>query len=245
LTYGAFFDDTGTSPSQRIAAFAGYVAPMEEWTAFEGPWRDLLTEAKVPYFRAYDCVRCTGVFDGTPEEDCRRYYTQALNIITGRAIMGIGHAGRRQDFKDYGGFNFGGGKWFTDDPFEFSVMLGLMVLAEQFIEKWPGQTMSLVCEDGKVTDNESISRAFYTLRDHPELEAVAAVFDGPVVFRSKQHHYGLQAADVLAYELGLDLAARAGGQRMDRTGAYRPEFDRLSSHIEKHGGTLQIQTYLP
>lgn len=54
-------------------------------------------------------------------------------------------------------------------------------------------------------------------------------------FRPKEYHYGLQAADVLVYELGLDLALRNG--QFDKPP--RPEFKRLEDHAGLHGGYVE------
>ena len=55
MAFAAYFDDGGTNRSQRIGVLAGYAAQKEEWNDFDAEWDQLVSDPKVPYFKAHDC----------------------------------------------------------------------------------------------------------------------------------------------------------------------------------------------
>ncbi len=141
MTFGAFFDDTGTSPKQKIAGFAGYFAPVKEWEAFDAQWHLLLDDAKVPHFRAFDCVRRDGVFAAATGSECAKFYARALDIITGSKITGVAFAGRLSDFQTHA-FHFERSGRVARGAYQFSVMQGMLHLAERLIRAWPKEKLS-------------------------------------------------------------------------------------------------------
>lgn len=230
--FGAFFDDSGTHPASRVCLFAGYVAPQEEWERFAVEWRALLRDANVPYFRAYDCVRGDGVFAGVSEAEREGYYTRAVDIIVARSLVAIAVGGRRHDFE---GENL---DWPAANAYEYSVRYGLLTLALVIGEKWLGDRIPVICEEGKVADVRTVMEMYLDLVEHEKYgEMLRHTLAGPPSFHAKEDHLELQAADVFAYEMGRHMAQSFHNPKGEKQ---RVEGIMLQLHAAAHGGTVLL-----
>jgi hypothetical protein len=238
LTFGAFFDDNGTHGPAKVRVFAGYVGTKDEWEAFGAKWLTLLSDAGVPYFRAFDCVRGEKTFAGVPEAQRLEYYARAIGIITERSILGTAVIGKHQD--PQGGWlsRAGSDAEWHHSTYRDVVKFGLTRMVEDFEQRWPGELASVIIEQGTDMDMRLAVDAYLELKDSwpPYLR----VFEGSPVFRSKTDHLELQAADVFAYEVGREDYRRYYQQDE----APREEWALLQQHAVRNGGSLNAQVHV-
>jgi hypothetical protein len=236
LMFAAYFDDSGTHTNSRVRAFAGYAGPADEWDRFEAKWRELLEDAGVPWFRAYDCRTGTGIFAETPKADLPRYYARAIRAITEHDLLGVATLGRHQD---------GRGTWVprrASDEYQHIrsvygdvVQEGMKWLGEHFVRKWAGHRLSLVIEQGDAADEAQEWSAYLHLKQ--TWPPYSAIFEGSPTFRDKLSFPQLQAADLLAHEMAIEDVRRY----FNPTGApERREWKQLQEHAVAGGGGIQL-----
>lgn len=230
LMFAAFFDDSGTDPKSRICLFAGYAAPKAEWDVFRPKWRALLDDAGVRYFRAADCVRGFGLFEGMPEAARMEYHRRAVDIIVEHKLTGFAVAGRRQDFGD----EFG--DWPAATAYECSVRYGLLLLGLHAGNTWFPEKVAVVCEQGKPADVRAVVNVYLDLIEDEKFRYLRSVLTGPPAFHAKEDHLELQAADVFAYECAREMARWIHNPRVEEP---RTAWSMLAFHATVHGGQVQ------
>lgn len=234
--FTAYFDDSGTHPKHRIGVLAGFAAANDEWARFEVEWGTLVADPKVRYFKAHDCDKGDGKYLGVPEAARRAVYDRAFDIVCQHSLMCVAVAGRKQDFE---------GQWekyqrpeFDNTKFEISVSSTLMTLALLFETHWIKDRVALICENGKAGDNVIIANAYHKIIGRQEWAHLEGRFMGPPAFHRKEDFYGLQAADLLAYELGIEYARRTDGKDVP----VREGWLRLLEHGRRNKGALRLMT---
>jgi hypothetical protein len=75
------------------------------------------------------------------------------------------------------------------------------------------------------------------LRLKEKWEPCEQLFEGPPMFMAKEDHLGLQAADVLAYEVGREDVRRYYNPRNEEM---RPEWLALQEHSMQNGGGFHL-----
>jgi hypothetical protein len=234
--FTAYFDDSGTNPKHRVGALAGFAASIEEWSQFEAEWGQLVADPKVRYFKAHDCDKGDGLYRDVPEGKRREVYDRALQIICRHSLIPIALAGRRQDFE---------GEWakywrpgFAGSGFQMSVRSGFISLALVLGNKRINDRVALICEDGKRRDNETVTHGYHSIVGADQSCEIEGRFMGPPAFHRKEDFYGLQAADMLAYEVGIEYARRTDGKDIPP----RDGWLRLLEHGRQNGGVLRLMT---
>jgi hypothetical protein len=239
----AFFDDTGHK-GQKIRALAGYAAPEEVWGEVNAEWAQLVSDPKVRYFKAHDCVTGDGLYRNVPRDVRMEVYEKALGIICRHPLVGIAHAVSNKDFKGDSGTYFFRAHQIVG-PLDLSARLALLHLGQHVtgrplsperakaLERTYEQTW-IFCENGTEADNLTIFHAYYRVLAMPQYPHLKEIFTDPPAFREKERYYGLQVADVLAFEAGYEFARRL------HPGAHnsRPEWKQLENHAKQHGGAL-------
>ena len=72
--YTAYMDETGhaAADDQLFCGMAGFIAPAEDWEIFEGKWKRVLRDFKIPYFHMREFAHSVGVFEGWKGKEAKR-----------------------------------------------------------------------------------------------------------------------------------------------------------------------------
>lgn len=72
--YTAYMDETGhaADDAQRFCGMAGFLAPADRWEVFEGKWKQVLVDFKIPYFHMKEFAHSEGVFAGWRGKELKR-----------------------------------------------------------------------------------------------------------------------------------------------------------------------------
>lgn len=95
----AFFDDSGTSPSNRVAVVAGYIANTYHWERFNAQWKVLLCDYGVKLLRRSDLEWSKGQYVGWNDNLKREFLQRAHGIIKRYTDMGIATSVIKDDFE--------------------------------------------------------------------------------------------------------------------------------------------------
>ncbi|MGH7498032.1 MAG: DUF3800 domain-containing protein [Gemmatimonadales bacterium] len=236
LVLTAFFDDSGTNKAQRIGALAGYAAPKEDWDRLQPLWADLLSDPKARYFKAHDCHKGEGVYQGVSEEIRERVYARAVEIVCGLPLVSMTVAGRRADFTGPTALVRRHDRQ-PVDPLELCARFGFHRLAMMVRDRWAGEKAALICENGTPQDNQKIIDGYNDMaQDERYATLVERVLSGPPAFHPKPDFYGLQVADLLAYETGREYARLV----MNSTVPISDHWRRLYMHALDNYGVLRL-----
>jgi len=96
----AYFDDSGTSPSNQVAAVAGYVASAAQWEKFNIEWKRLLSEFGVKAMHRSDLECFEGEFLGWTPAKRTELMIKAQKIIKKHTYLPVGSAVIKADFDE-------------------------------------------------------------------------------------------------------------------------------------------------
>jgi len=205
LHFKAFFDDTGTHDTAVVSALAGYVASVDDWEAFKVDWNAFLMRHGLDRdpgcYHSADCCCKYGAqnFAGLPEQDRRQIHREAVEVIVAHPLVPIGLAITTQPYLR----SIRHEKPVHKSEYIYCFKKLLPLLAKHMFTRPEGSSVAITLEKtkkviGKVTSAyESAMSA-----QHAETQAL---FTSTPTMEPKKGWPQLQAADVLAYELGLDL----------------------------------------
>lgn len=95
----AFFDDSGTSPVNRIAAVAGYVANAYHWERFNSKWKSLLRDYRVKILRRSDLESLKGEYSDWDKEKQIEFLKRAHFVIKKTGSVPISSCVVKDDFE--------------------------------------------------------------------------------------------------------------------------------------------------
>lgn len=221
LVFAVYFDDSGThddtatEPGSQIVAAAGYVALPNAWQAFEAAWNAFLLREGLTFYHAVDCVARSGAFAGKTNAECNRIHREAVMIITAHDLVALGFATPKAPFNEFA-------RRARSDEVEAppreaycnSLYNAWRVLA-LYVSQWtlttpslldpvPDEQVSIVVEDSPKL-HEPTMRSYQAFVEEPRWQRLRTRFAGPPSFRPKLGYPQLQAADVLAYEMAVNL----------------------------------------
>lgn len=190
----AFFDDSGTSPVNRVAAVAGYIANAYHWERFNKQWTSLLREFRVHIMRRSDLESLKGQYETWNKDRQIDFIERAHRIIKKNTSVGIGTSVIKEHFE-------------TILPKDLKDTLGGVYgwCAHEClmkVEHW--------CDAKKYT-----GKVFYIFeagtKGHGQIDAAMRLFFNMPEYKKRFRIQGwtfhdktlipLQAADVLAYEV--------------------------------------------
>jgi hypothetical protein len=190
----AYFDDSGTSPNNSVAAVAGYIGSVAQWERFNVEWNKLLSQYELTEIHRTDLESRHEYFPGWTTKDRDEVVNKLQKIIKARTYVGVGNAVIKADFVEV--FppvlqRFFGG------PYGYCALLCIARARYWYDEKNIQDSIDWVFEAGAEGAGQ-----FHTL-----MSALYADPEKRREFKVKGWSFRdkttvpLQAADVLAYEL--------------------------------------------
>jgi hypothetical protein len=192
----AYFDDSGTSPSQNVAVVAGYMGSVAQWDRFVVAWRLMLDEFGVRVIHRTDLESFEGEFKGWTPEKRTALVKKAQKIIKDKkhTYIPVGSAVIKADFdeivpkrlQNHVGGHYG---WCVTES---------LVLANHWAQKAKHKDpISWVFEAG-TTGQSKVCEMFKRLYAIPEARKRLRINNWSF---SDKSILPLQAADVAAYEV--------------------------------------------
>lgn len=96
----AYFDDSGTSPTDPVAVEAGYLATVEMWELFNQRWGSLLSRYNVKQLHRADLENFRGEFVNWEPSRRREFIKKAHSIIRRCTYVGVSLALIKADFEE-------------------------------------------------------------------------------------------------------------------------------------------------
>src|SRR5688572_29156170 len=94
----AYFDDSNTSPDQKVAVVAGYLASVSQWERFCECWGRLLEEFQITSVRRVELQNRKREFAAWDVERRDAFVKKAYQIINRFTYVPIGAALSTEDF---------------------------------------------------------------------------------------------------------------------------------------------------
>lgn len=100
LTYTAYFDESGHSASEDFVAIAAFVADDETWARFDAAWNAVLTKHSIPFVHAVELNNRIKTFGGWTSAQQIALAQDLLHVIhTSGYIVAAGAVLSTKDFK--------------------------------------------------------------------------------------------------------------------------------------------------
>lgn len=229
----AYFDDGGDD--DVVSVIAGYVGEEEEWELLEAEWNRFLVRHSLSFYHSVDSSHTEKLFSGRTHQECNDIHKEAIEIITPRKLIPIAMSVHRPSHNQYRSTlppSESSGWPKTEFYFCFRhILAGMARLAPTMPM---GEKISMVIEETPLVEGKTVD--LFNVITKEEQPHLSQVFEGPPAFRPKKGYPQLQAADVLAYEWGLQTRRHYKVDRPDRK--IRESMRVLAAHSEKHGGAL-------
>jgi hypothetical protein len=206
LMFVAYLDDSGTDLGSSVAVLAGYVAAVSEWERFEIEWNEFLHREGLRFYHSVECVHGSGEFKGRTDEQCRRIHKDAVQLITRHNLTAIGaavHASRLREMHDRAK---AAAERVVPKP-DYDFCFQYVVVALGFHMLGTAEQVAMVLEDTPKVKG-AVAESYEHLLEGP-WKGLKSRFSGTPIFQPKLGFPALQAADVLAYEMGREQE-RAG-----------------------------------
>jgi hypothetical protein len=217
----AYFDETNTSPNQKVPLVAGYIASTFQWSRFSEQWNKLLRQWTVPVDSRYGIrlvhrnklQHLQGDFAAWGTTDRDEFLQNAYAIILRNTRAPIGGAVNRQDFER-----------FALKPLQ-RVMAGpygwcaytCLHLVNQYCQTYGIKgNVRFVFEMGAPGWGQ-VKRLFDYLEAHGQFRDYYPIHSISFVTKSTRQ---LQAADFLAYDLGRFFLDRELGRTRSSVNEY-------------------------
>ena len=240
--FAAYFDDSGThddtgaAEGSEIVVAAGYVGTASEWQALEREWNALLQLKSLPYYHSVDCAYRTGHFKGWSKEECEGIHRSVVEIIVARAIVPIGSAVNTGPYWQRRPRPSDGSKAVPKQGYYQCLWNTLRALGAFMLTVAPEDQVAIVLERSPKTSAPTLSMYHHAV-EQPSWHDRRERFAGPPTFRPKEGHPQLQAADVLAYEMGLRLRRQFMPRNSNKK---RRSWEALAMHYQRHHQGLEL-----
>lgn len=198
----AFFDESGHIDQPGYYAVAGFIGSDYQWQELERLWRDALAAFGAPYMHMREFAHSKGPFTGWEKGPREGLMAAVVAALKESRLTAVGCAMRVADFKAL-----------TEDqqsrmvsPYFCclqDVMFGFAMTSQ---EAPAGLTLQVIGDQG--TEYEAIAHKLWTVL--PELGVPYDRLAPKLEYRNMRDNPGLQAADVLAYEMTKELASQDG-----------------------------------
>ena len=213
----AFIDESGTHWGSPTMSVAAYLFEEEQYWLLAKAWSDVLNEHSLPYFHMVDCAHRRGIFEGRSEDECDQVARRLIGIIKLRIRCGIMCSIAERDFVEE-----------RPEDWDISSYTTIVQWLVHGVSLWAKEysvteDIMYVLESGHAKSSEA-HKAFRSLSMRKKMREMAK-YAGHT-FAVKDHRrlgYGLQAADILAWEWNKDFI----DERLGRPRGRRKSLDSL------------------
>lgn len=222
----AYLDDSGSHDDAAVAVLAGYVGPTSEWELLATDWITFLERQRLPFYHAVECAHATEHFAGRTHQACNLLHREVVEIITRRQLVAVGVGVRLEGFR----------RLYAEKTRQIALLhptvhfemvpkmqyqqlyhFALQYLGQYMKAHAPVEQVSIVCEE-----TPGVMGLGLTIEVHEHVlssieSGLTPYFAGPPAFRPKVGFPQLQAADVFAYEMALDVGRHFEANRKHST----------------------------
>lgn len=192
MTLGAYFDESGTNPSDPALVMAGFISTTELWAEFSTRWREAITGWGLIHWHMTDFEARRDQFKHWPrDQESQRRLAHVLTLITSYTLATASVSFPRALFESY----------FESAPkaqerLYLLTAASIMHEVSYFPKEWlPGQNLALIFESG-ARGRHQVQQAWDALP--PDTSEHLNFLS--LTFAKKTEFEPLQAADILAYE---------------------------------------------
>ncbi len=209
LMLRAYMDESGHSddPDVQVMSIGGCVAHLAAWQQFESEWKRVLEDFKVSQLHMRTFAHFQGEFENWKENQRREFLSRLMAIID-RYITA--HVGAAVILSEYQRLTSEQQSELLD-PYYACFQVCVRGAAIQAVGLEPRENVEVV-----FADHPEFGRRAFDLYTACREDLDVRNRLGPISFASPDKCVQLQAADLVAYELRLDLSNRL----------YRPHLSR-------------------
>jgi hypothetical protein len=200
----AYFDESGTHAGSEVVAVAGYLSTPPRWISFEAQWREALAEYGIGLFHMSDFAVRAPPFNTWTEERRRACFMRLVEIINRNVEYSVGTTISTGMFDEV--FPPKAKEW-CGGPYGLVARSIFMTVGEIVREHYPDHWIRYVFESGAAGAGQ-VLKGFLDNYRSPEQQNHLRLCG--LSFEDKRCFLPLQAADILAYELYLDLPRQVG-----------------------------------
>jgi hypothetical protein len=216
--FRAFLDESGTHDESPVITVAGYVARPGKWREFVPKWERVLRPSGIKVFHSVDCNAFRKEFEGWDRERRDALVRRLLPLLPG--IEGVGLAigivlrdldellKEREYLREYLG-----------SPYQACLQWWLQSLIGEMQKKNNREPVAVVHEENQYA--KEAKAAYDWVRQRHDTYRQLVSFS----FGAKQEFVPLQAADILAYDVGKRLSNLAGKPRKSYEALTPPGFE--------------------
>ncbi len=227
LMLTGYFDETGNlkDERQRFAGMAGLVAAANDWEKFEGKWKRVLDEFKIPYFHMTDYANRKQFYQGWHENKRRNLLRKLLAAIATTYPLIVGSISSLEDWRTLSAEH----KSRLRDPYDLAFIHCLGTageILERSVSKPPDVGLAMVFAEQ--SEFQRRAAKYYEDMKHSQL----GKWMRSLAFSDMRDLVPLQAADLVAYELYKEAERRRYRQDKDARHGYK-ELVKMSDRIGK------------
>lgn len=197
----AFLDESGHSSGTEFFALAAFVAENTDWAAFDRLWQEALHDAGAPYLHMREFAHRVGAFQGWTEEQRRALLGRCVKALNSIPAVAVGAAVSIADFNALNSE----ARSALRDPFFccFQEVVHGVVLNALFE---PADTRVRMVFSQQDEFGASAKQLWSVMAE----TIYVGHRVGSLEFANMREVPALQAADLLAYELGALLPPQEG-----------------------------------
>jgi hypothetical protein len=198
LDLRAYCDESVTADRQPpTLCIAGYVAAAATWAEFEREWKAALAKESLTEFHMALCENGKGEYAGRGRAERDRIWRVFFDILTSARIVGFGTVIDLDAYADLAHVFKAKRQPGFDDPYHLAFQHQVEMMALRMAEMRRTERILMVFDESHLEDNAA--RLYSSLKKSRTLPYVARL--GGLAFEDSKLIPGLQAADILAYEL--------------------------------------------
>ena len=201
LDLRAFSDESITrDQGPRTFCIAGYVASAAEWEDFEIDWKRALAAEKLTEFKAANCEAGKREYARRGRAECDRIWRRFAGILTAMRTIGFGTIIDLDAYDGLAGLFKVGREEGFDDPYLLAFQHQAEMMAMRMSQMRRTERLALIFDKRSEAKADAIAKDLYDLlKRSRKLTFVDRL--GDLAFLDSKCSPGLQAADLLAYEV--------------------------------------------
>jgi hypothetical protein len=190
-----YLDDSGKDPQSRITNLAGYIAPKDEWGAFESEVERWFEEFRVKTLHAKQLHDTDGDFRAWTVLRKQAFVARIYQVMSRHVSLGIGVATLKETYAKWREHRY---PQRTVSPYTFCFQVILDSLMRNIIlgKRIRGDGLEFVLECGH-ENNSEVEEKFYAVRDQHKDELGTVLRS--ISFIPKEHCRAIQMADLLSF----------------------------------------------